>query len=199
MIYPVKGSLVDWPNYIHHRAALNEGHTVEDTYHQMLTLGVDYAAAVDRNNVPVGLVSFKMLSAALSARYGQALFAKKLLEEVRIPSVILGRIADSTVDDVLLSLIIPLDQVAVVSSTFNFFEAQTRLERRSASRSFDDILLLSDTGKYAGMISMGNFMKCRWTSCVGRKAHCANATSNCGKPWNSPRRRAGRKANSSRS
>jgi signal transduction histidine kinase/DNA-binding response OmpR family regulator len=152
------GDFVDWSRHVHHLTFFGRSETVEHVYGKMLALGIDYAAVVDHDPVPIGLISFKMLSAALSARYGQALFAKKMLGESRIPSVIFGPIHNGAADT-LLPLIIPLDQTAVIHARFNFFDAQNQLERRSLDRSFDDIIVISEDGMYAGLISMSGFMK----------------------------------------
>ena len=84
---------MEWSELIHHQASFDQTQTVEQVYAKMLTLGIDFAAMVDEENVPIGLVSFKMLAAALSARYGQALFARKILIETQVPSVVFGPMA----------------------------------------------------------------------------------------------------------
>jgi signal transduction histidine kinase len=99
-----------------------------------------------------------MLAAALSARYGQALFAKKALGEVRVAGVIFGRTAVTRPDE-QISLIIPLAQTVVTDPSLDFFATQARLERRPVDHSFDDIILTSDSGLFEGMISMRDFMK----------------------------------------
>jgi signal transduction histidine kinase/CheY-like chemotaxis protein len=148
---------IDWTCHVHHRFFMTEGQTVEHVYGKMLEWGIDFAALVDKADRPIGMVSFRMLSAALGARYGHALFAKKLLEETYIPSVLLG--SGPGAKDGHLPLIIPMDRLVLVHPRLSFFEVQSRIEQRSVERNFDDVIVTSVTGKYAGMISMINFMK----------------------------------------
>jgi signal transduction histidine kinase/CheY-like chemotaxis protein len=152
------GNLIDWSGQVYQQTAFERNQTVEHVYGKMLASGINFAAAIDDEMIPIGLVSFKMLSAALSARYGQALFAHKLLGEAHVPSVIFGPMSKSH-PDVQLSLIIPLDQSALVDPSVNFFTAQRRLENRSPDRRFDDVIVVSASGRYVGLVSMSDFMK----------------------------------------
>jgi len=124
----------------------------------MLAMGIDFAAVFDEENVPVGLVSFKMLAAALSARYGHALFAKKILRGTLVPSVVFGPIA-ATQPNEQITLVIPIKQAAVINPALDFFAVQAHLERRPPEHSFDDIIVTSETGTYEGLIPMRDFMK----------------------------------------
>jgi len=81
-----------------------------------------------------------------------------LLGKTYVPNVIFGPVSDGTAD-VLIPLIIPLSQAAIISPELDFFEAQKQLEYRLPERSFDDIIVTSETGKYVGVISMIDFMK----------------------------------------
>jgi len=103
-------------------------------------------------------VSFKMLSAALSAKYGHALFAKKVLRETRVPKVVFGVLAEDLRDE-QVALVIPLDRTAVFYPALDFFAAQARLEGRASVHSFDDIIVTSAAGRYEGLISMRDYMK----------------------------------------
>ncbi len=152
------GNAVDWSASVHHRTAYHCSQTVADVYGKMLTAGVDYAAAFDGRDLLCGLVSFRMLSSALSAKYGQALFADKPLGHTSVPRVIFGPVAKE-IADVLVPLVIPLDQTVVVTPSTDFFGAQKRLERRLSERSLDDVIVTSADGKYLGVISMIDFMK----------------------------------------
>ncbi len=152
------GNLVEWSELVHHQTSFDENQTVEKVYSKMLSLGVDFAAALDKENIPIGLISFKMLAAALSARYGQALFARKILGEAHVPSVVFGP-ANAVLPHEQMPLIIPLNQTAVISPVLDFFAAQTYLERRPGHHSFDDLIVTSDTGTFEGLISMRDFMK----------------------------------------
>jgi len=153
------GNTVDWSNRVHHHSVFRRRQTVADVYAKMLALCVDYAAAFDEEDALCGLISFRMLSAALSARYGQALFAGKLLQEAFVPRVVFGPVGDSAAADVRIPLIIPLAQAAIIHPMLNFFEAQKQLEGRLPERGFDDVIVTSETGEYIGMISMIDFMK----------------------------------------
>jgi signal transduction histidine kinase/DNA-binding response OmpR family regulator len=152
------GSSVDWSRSVHHRTCFRRDQTVADVYGKMLTAGVDFAAAFDERDMLCGLLSFRMLSSALSAKFGHALFADKPLGSTSVPRVIFGPVAKE-IADVLVPLIIPLDQAVVVTPSVNFFEAQKRLERRLSERSLDDVIVTDDAGKYLGVISMIDFMK----------------------------------------
>jgi len=152
------GNFVEWSDHIHHRASFDQNQTVEEVHRKMLGLGIDYAAEIDEENVPIGLVSFKMLSAALSARYGQALFAKKTIGDTRVPSSVFGSRTNMPPDH-QMALVIPVSQATVFNSVLDFFAAQACLGRRAPDHSFDDIIVTSDDGTYEGMISMRDFMK----------------------------------------
>jgi len=152
------GNTVNWSHRVQHKTYYHCTETVAKVYGQMLASGIDYAAAYDEEDALCGLVSFRMLSAALSARYGQALFAEKLLGRTSVPRVIFGPVSDGSADK-LIPLVIPLEQAAILSPALNFFEAQKQLERRPAERGFDDILVTSKTGQFEGLISMIDFMK----------------------------------------
>jgi len=165
---------MEWSDLIHHHTSFDPGQTIEQVYEKMLALGVDYAAAVDEENIPVGLVSFKMLAAALSAKYGHALFAKKLLN-TRVPSVILGSIGTNQTED-QVDLVLPLAQTAVINASLDFFAAQANLERRPKDHSFDDLIVTTETGAFEGLISMRDFMKLqmdmlRWQESELRRRH----------------------------
>jgi len=151
------GNQIEWSKLIHHQASFEPDQTVEQVYEKMLALGIDFAAAIDEENIPIGIVSFKMLAAALSAKYGHALFAKKILK-THVPGVIFGSIAKIRPDE-QVALVIPVEHAAVINTTFDFFAAQATLENRPKNRSFDDIIVTSPTGKFAGLISMQDFMK----------------------------------------
>lgn len=124
----------------------------------MLAQGIEYAAEIDEENIPIGLVSFKILSAALSARYGQALFAKKKLGETRVPGAVLGSMSNVRRDQ-QTAIVIPIAQATVLNSVMDFFTAQAALGRRTPDHTFDDMIVTADDGTYAGMISMRDFMK----------------------------------------
>ncbi len=148
---------MEWSELIHHQTSFDPGQTVEQVYEKMLAMGIDFAVAVDEENVPVGLVSFKMLAAALSAKYGHALFAKKILS-TRVPSVIFGSLA-TTQPHEQMALFIPISRAVVINASLDFFAAQANLERRPKEHSFDDIIVTSETGTFEGLISMRDFMK----------------------------------------
>jgi len=152
------GNAVDWSNRVHHRTFFHRNLTVQNIYGKMLAQGIDYAAVFDEAHTLVGLVSFRMLSAALSAKFGQALFADKMLGQLNVPRMIFGPVAEDAAD-VPVPLVIPLGQAAIVDFSLNFFEAQKHLERRLPERSFDDVIVTTESGKYDGMISMIDFMK----------------------------------------
>ncbi|HUB67286.1 MAG TPA: ATP-binding protein [Candidatus Methylacidiphilales bacterium] len=152
------GNFLDWSELTHHGSSFDQSETVEQVYGKMLAKGIDFAAAVDEENVPVGLVSFKMLAAALSARYGQALFAKRILRGTHVPSVVFGPIAAIQPNE-LAPLVIPISQTAVINPALDFFAAQAYLERRPSAHSFDDIIVTSETGTFEGLIPMRDFMK----------------------------------------
>lgn len=151
------GNSMEWSEIIHHQISFDENQTVEHVYGKMLGQGIDFAAAVDEENIPIGLISFKMLAAALSARYGQALFAQKKLREAHVPSVVFGPAA--AVNSSEQALIIPIQQAAVINPAVDFFAAQVCLQRRPPDHSFDDIIVASETGAYEGLVSMRQFMK----------------------------------------
>jgi signal transduction histidine kinase/CheY-like chemotaxis protein len=153
-----RGNTVNWSHRVQHQTFYHRSQTVAKVYSQMLASGVDYAAAYNEEDALCGLISFRMLSAALSARYGQALFADKLIGKISVPKVIFGPVSDGTAD-MLVPLIIPLQQAAIVNPELNFFDAQKQLEQRLPERSFDDIIVTSESGEYGGLISMINFMK----------------------------------------
>ncbi len=118
------GNSVEWAHQAHQAPIFFRNQSVAEVYGKMLGQGVDYAVAFD-DDALVGLISFRMLSAALSARFGQALFADKLLGKAHVPRVIFGPLA-SGAPDLLIPLIIPLDQAAIVDSSLDFFAAQKK-------------------------------------------------------------------------
>jgi signal transduction histidine kinase len=152
------GNCVEWSDHIYHRAFFVRKQTVEEVHAKMLSLGIDYAAEVDEEHVPIGLISFKRLSAALSARYGQALFAKKMLGDAMVPSAVLGYLTHEERDH-QMSIVIPISQATVFNPVLDFFTAQASLGRRAPDHTFDDIIVTSDDGTYEGVISMPDFMK----------------------------------------
>ena len=152
------GEHLDWSRRVRHQAFFEDRLTVEHVYGEMLAMGIDYAAAFNDREVLIGLVSFRMLSAALSARFGQALFAKKLLGTTLVPKMIFGPV-DAKARDEQVPLIIPLERTAIIRSVSDFFEAQKCLECRPTDRGFDDIIVMSDMGQYKGLVSMIEFMR----------------------------------------
>ena len=118
------GNIIEWYKLIHHRSFLNSNQTVEQAHREMLAKGIDYAVVVDDDNFLLGMVSFKMVSAALSAKFGQALYAEKSLHQTRIPRVIFGPVTKSPGDE-QLPLIISIEETAVFRPSFDFFVAQT--------------------------------------------------------------------------
>jgi signal transduction histidine kinase/DNA-binding response OmpR family regulator len=168
-------NIPDWAHRAHHRTAVFQGETVEGVFTKMLSAGIDYAAALDEAGNLVGLVSFRMLSATLSARYGHALFAKKILSETEVQRVIFGPQQRVAGDDAV-PLIIPMADTAQIRETYNFFEAQIHVGCRPPERSFDDAMVVTESGKYLGLISMIEFMKMqmemlRWQENELRKRH----------------------------
>ena len=153
-----EGNAVDWAQCVHHRGFYDRRQSVSEVYGRMLSTGVDYAAAFDENGALAGLISFRMLSAALSARYGQALFAAKPLGEVHVRRLIFGR-STKTTADVLVPLVIPLEHAVVLQPALDFFAAQKQVEEREDDRSLDDLIVTSETGAYVGVISIIDFMK----------------------------------------
>jgi signal transduction histidine kinase len=167
------GNCVEWSDHIYHRAHFDQKQTVEEVHAKMLGLGIDYAAEIDEENIPIGLISFKRLSAALSARYGQALFAKKMIGEAFVPSAVLGYM-NHIPRDHQTSIVIPISQATVFNPVLDFFTAQACLGRRAPDHTFDDIIVTSDDGTYEGMISMPDFMKLQmsvlhWQQCELRQ------------------------------
>ncbi len=120
------GNCVEWSDHIYHRAHFDQKQTVEEVHAKMLSLGIDYAAEIDEENIPIGLISLKRLSAALSARYGQALFAKKVIGEALVPSAVLGYMTHLPRDR-HTSIVIPISQATVFNPVIDFFTAQACL------------------------------------------------------------------------
>ena len=153
-----RGNFVEWPERVHHRVHFDQDQTIEQVYREMLALGIDFAAEVDAENVPIGLVSFKMLAATLSAQYGQALFAKKTLEETRVPKVVFGPMWQMSTEE-NIAMVIPIERATVIHPLLDFFAVQACLERRPMEHCFDDIIVTSEAGTYVGMMPMRDFMK----------------------------------------
>jgi signal transduction histidine kinase/CheY-like chemotaxis protein len=149
---------IEWSRQAYQAPVFLRNQTVMHVYGKMLAQGVDYAVAFDEGDVLLGLISFRMLSAALSARFGQALFAEKQLAKAEVPRVIFGPLASGPLD-ALIPLIIPLRHCALITPKLNFFEAQKNLELRRPERSFDDVIVTSETGAYVGLVTMTEFMK----------------------------------------
>lgn len=171
----VSGNFLDWSRIVHHRTAFDQRQSVEQVYAEMLALGIDFAVMVNATNRPIGLVSFKRLAAALSAKYGQALFAKKILGETHVPSVVFGSVPESAQREDA-PLVVPLHDVAVISPELDFFAAQAHLERRPVAHGFDDIVIVSESGTLTGLISMRDYMKLqmdtlRWQEGELRRRH----------------------------
>jgi hypothetical protein len=120
------GNAVDWSQCVHHHTYFQREQTVAEVYGKMLTEGIDFAGAFDKEGGLCGLISFRMLSSALSARYGQALFADKALGQTSVPKVIFGPVADLTADE-LIPLVIPLEKVVLSS------RRSISLQRKSCS------------------------------------------------------------------
>jgi signal transduction histidine kinase/DNA-binding response OmpR family regulator len=159
MRHPLEnGSSVVWSHRVHHTTSFQCTETVTEVHGKMLASGVDYAAVFKEGDILCGLVSFRMLSSALSARFGQALFAAKILGHASVPRMIFGPVARE-IADTLVPLVIPLEEAVTLNPRLNFFEAQKQLERRLPERGFDDLIVTSETGKYDGLISMIDFMK----------------------------------------
>jgi signal transduction histidine kinase/DNA-binding response OmpR family regulator len=138
---------------VHHRHFVDRGQTVEQVHARMLVLGIDYAAVVDGAKGLCGLVSFRMLTSTLSARYGHALYATKVLGETDVPRIVFGPVA-SEVADRPVSLVIPLTNTARVTPRLGFLAAQFQVEERPMDRGFDDVILLTEEGAYDGLIPM---------------------------------------------
>jgi signal transduction histidine kinase len=171
----VAGNLPEWRKLVHHETSFDANQTVESVYGKVLSLGLDFAVIVTSDNIPTGLISFKMMAAALSAKYGHALFAKRKLRDVRVPGVVFGSITKAQPNKEM-PLIIPLDHVAVIQPSFDFFEAQFVVAQRPPEHSFDDIILATEDGHFCGLISMRAFMKVqmdmlRWQQVELRRRH----------------------------
>ena len=144
---------VVWSQHVHHRHFVDLGQTVEQVHARLLVLGVDYAAVLDSGKRLAGLVSYRMLTSTLSAKYGHALYANKILGETSVPRIVFGLvpkdIADQPVD-----LVIPLDKTAMVTPKLDFLAAQTQVERRPLDRGYDDVIVLNEEGIYVGLVPM---------------------------------------------
>ena len=151
------GNFIEWSDHVKHRNSFSPDDTVEHVYESMLSQGIEFAAVTIDDDAPIGLISFKMLTAALSAKYGHALFAKKALKTAKVPSVVFGPLAKLQAEQ-QVPIIIPLEQAAVFNPVLDFFAAQAWLERRTPYHSFDDIIVTNEAGKYVGMIVMRDFM-----------------------------------------
>ncbi|MCE0483298.1 MAG: ATP-binding protein [Methylacidiphilales bacterium] len=149
-------SSVVWSDYIRHAKAFTPFQTLEQVHQKMLAEGIDFAAQVDENNVPIGLVSSKLVAGALSVQYGQALFAKKKLGALRVPGYVLGAREKEKSQD-FQPLVIGLDEAIVLNSTIDFFTAQSAIEKRPREHRFDDLIVISDDGTYLGMIEIIDF------------------------------------------
>src|SRR5580698_9861297 len=123
------GRNVEWSRHVHHRHFVDRGQTVEQVHARMLALGIDYAAVMDGAKGVCGLVSFRMLSSTLSAKYGHALYANKMLAGTSVPRIVFGPVA-TEVADLPVSLVIPLENVAQVTPRLDFFAAQLQVEKR---------------------------------------------------------------------
>jgi signal transduction histidine kinase/CheY-like chemotaxis protein len=129
------------------------GQTVEQVHGRMLALGIDFAAVLDNTKRLVGLVSFRMLSSTLSAKYGHALYAKKNLSGTSVPRIVFGPVPPDVADQPV-PLVIPLDKTVMVTPRLDFFSAQIQVERRPLDRGFDDVIVLNEQGGYDGLVPM---------------------------------------------
>ena len=144
---------VEWSRHVHHRHATDLGQTVEQVHARMLALGVDFAAVMDGSKRLAGLVSFRMLSSTLSARYGHALYASKVLGETSVPRMIFGPVAVDIADQAV-PLVTPLAETVQVTPQLDFFSAQSQVEKRPRDRGFDDVIVLTEDGRYDGLMPM---------------------------------------------
>src|ERR1700677_3699466 len=142
---------VEWSRHVHHRHAVDLGQTVEQVHARMLALGVDFAAVMDGSKRLAGLVSFRMLSSTLSARYGHALYASKVLGETSVPRMIFGPVAVDIADQAV-PLVTPLAETVRVTPQLDFFSAQSQVEKRPRDRGFDDVIVLTEDGRYDGLM-----------------------------------------------
>jgi hypothetical protein len=94
-----------------------------------------------------------MLSSTLSARYGHALYAKKILGGTQVPRIVFGPVPED-VADTPISLVIALSHAAIVTPDLDFFAAQNQVENRPLDRGFDDVVVLDETGGYDGLVPM---------------------------------------------
>jgi signal transduction histidine kinase/DNA-binding response OmpR family regulator len=144
---------VEWARHVHHRHFIDRNQSVEQVHGRMLLQGIDYAAVLDNAKRLVGLVSFRMLSSTLSAKYGHALYAKKILADTSVPRIVFGPVP-ADVADQPVPLVIPLDKTAMVTPKLDFIAAQTQVERRPLDRGFDDVIVLNEEGAYEGLVPM---------------------------------------------
>ncbi len=146
-------NIVEWSRHVHHRHSIDRAQSIEQVHGRMLVQGIDYAGVLDGAKRLVGLVSFRMLSSTLSARYGHALYAGKTLGDVSVPRIVFGPVP-ADVADQPVPLVIPLDKTAIVTPKLDFIAAQGQVERRPLDRGYDDVIVLSDDGVYEGLVPM---------------------------------------------
>src|SRR5271156_527755 len=159
---PDSRHLVEWSRQVHHRHAVDLGQTVEQVHGRMLALGIDYAAVLDSAKRLGGLASFRMLSSTLSAKYGHAPYAKKVLGETNVPRIVFGPVPRDVADQPV-PLVIPLDKTAIVTPRLDFFSAQVQVEKRPLDRGFDDVIALNEQGGYEGLVPMFELIRMQIT------------------------------------
>lgn len=148
---------IDWLNHITHQSFLSEAVSMEMAYQQLLMRGVDYAAVLDENTRIIGLISFKYIASVLSAKFGQAVFSKKRLMDVKVSAKLLG--FNSNEEDQSIPVVIPYSEVMILSSHMDFFEAQDQFVSRPIARYFEDIVVVDKERRYQGLLSAREFIR----------------------------------------
>ncbi len=132
---------VDWSLYVDHTISFREHHTVEHTYQEMLRFGVDFAVLLDSGHKPAALIRFRQLVKALNAKFGHAVLGRKLL------------------GDVVGELIASTSEATIFSTETTLSSARQQIQQLLTERKFDDIVGVSKTGVYLGLISIRDFIR----------------------------------------
>jgi serine phosphatase RsbU (regulator of sigma subunit) len=158
---------INWTAHAVNPLTLGPDQSLETVHRAMIDHNADFAAVLGPDLTVKGLVSFQNVTQILSAKFGQALFARKPISQVGLDLKVNLPQGGTKLQHV--PAITPRNLMMLVGPDHDFFAAQELFGARDDQHYFDDIVVLDKAGHYAGLLSVREFDRLQYMVLFNQK------------------------------
>ncbi|MDX2225743.1 MAG: ATP-binding protein [Verrucomicrobiae bacterium] len=160
MVSHAESSILDrdflWERETVHSHWMPLGISLHDAYHSLLEAGIEYSVLLNEDRTVHAMVSFRRISAVLSARYGPALYSHSQVMKLEVPMKFIN-FAERHSPWEKSSVVVPKEHLLVIRQGNDFLTAEKKFRQRRPELYFDDLVIVDERQHYLGLLSAQKF------------------------------------------